>query len=784
MKKFLYSSYARWVVMSWFIVLFLRITEFIFLKQHQSISHLFENELFGLALDIVLITAFLAVLFPVSFLLSRISFRISNIFMGSILILFSISHLLILQYFVKTLKPLGGILIEHTFQEVLFTIRSSDANYFAFGISVLLVVFCIIATWKISGKINSPIVSKIICVLSGISIVFSVIIVRAFEKTDVEFPPYSIRANKSLYFYRTVFPVLFYSQNQEEFDGSVDCFEQKLLFPSKEFVSTSYPLLSKTDSNDVLGAFLNPTSGLQFPNIVLLVVEGLGSRFMYDFSGLKLMPFLDSIANKSLYWDKALTVGERSFNVIPSSLASTPYGKKNFASENGKILHLSLINILSKHSYYSTFFYGQPKWFHDKGDFLKRNGIDKIVDCEQYPESYHKIIVEDYFWGYHDQDLVRNALKVIKDDLPESPRFDLYFTGSMHQPFIIADKEDIYDKRLTDLIIKSKLGKNEKDYINTYWKFVRSILFTDDALRELFAGYEKQPSYENTIFIITGDHPMTDIPIENAYKRYRVPIIIYSPLLKEAKTFHSVNSHLDIAPTLLTYLHKNYGMQIPNQNAFIGKILDTNTMFRNVQPIVFMNDDRNIVDILYEDYFLFNEKTLFQVDENDNMKRINDSVLQKKMINMLQYFRSLNTYCCSKSKLIPDSIFYQYTQNVMLFESLSKAYKMSANQEFDCQVIPETKIVEKGQYSLDFYVKSSEKFQKETPLLVVESYDLNTNKQISWHAFNLYEEGGRIHLSFNVEEKENRTVKAYFWNNNKVDFNISDVDCHLYRLTK
>jgi len=373
-----------------------------------------------------------------------------------------------------------------------------------------------------------------------------------------------------------------------------------------------------------------------------------------------LMPFLDSLSNESLYWDKGLTVGERSFSAVPSLIASSPHGKRGFTFENENLLSFSLLNLLAKYNYYSTFFYGQPKWFHNKGPYLSRNGLDKFVESWDFPEKYTRIMVDDYFWGHNDQDLARFALEIINDSLPKSPRIDMYFTGSMHSPFRI-DHEELYQQRLKELVCQVQINKQTRKYIDTYKKYILSVMFTDDALRILFDGYKQQSEYQNTIFIITGDHPMSNIPIENSFKRYRVPIIIFSPLQNQVKKFHSVNSHLDITPTILAYLHHNYYIETPNQNAFIGKIMDTATHFRNLQPVVFMNDDRLLSDFFYENYFLSNEKTLFTVFENDEIERLNDTELKRKMYDMLQVYRKIDAYCCKNNKLLPDTLYRNYT---------------------------------------------------------------------------------------------------------------------------
>ena len=781
-KKNLWTTYSRWVVTGWVLMVFLRALETLGLSQHHFVFHLIKNELIGICIDIALISAFLALLFPVFYLFFRSSVKAANIFAGSLLALLSVFHIAIIQFFIQTSTPLGGMLISHTIDEVFFTIRTSGTNYFLFVIVLLTAVALLIGTWYLLKKCRfRASVNYAVSIFSAVAIVFSILINLSLNKVEQETAPASIRINKSYYFYRNIISALTHPYTAT--CTSIKFSTQNDLFPDKYFVSENYPLLSETNFSDVLGTFFNATTDGQSPNIVIIIMEGLGSRFLPDFHNLKLMPFLDSLANQSLYWDKALTVGERSYSVVPSLLASAPYGTRGFTFENENLLSLSLVNMLSKYHYYSTFFYGQPKWFHNKGPYLYRNGLDKFVDCEQFPKKYSRIMVDDYFWGHHDQDLVSYAQEYINDSLPESPRLDIYFTGTTHAPFII-DKEDYYNQRFNNLILQAKLDKQQQEWMLAYKKYLRTLLFADDALRLLFEGYQQHQSFQNTIFIITGDHPMTEIPIANSYQRYRVPIIIYSHLLKQPEKFHSVNSHLDIAPALLAFLHHNYHITMPKHNAFIGKTLDTATCFRNMQPIAFMNTNRLIVDLLYENYFLLNEKTLFEVSENDSITRIENPALQKKMFTLLQNFKKLNSYCCANNRLIPDTLYYHYTGNTMISQFENRSYHIIKNQEYGYPIMEDIAFSGAGQYYFDFCIEDKTTLPQEVATLVIELTDKETEESVSWYGFNLTEKQGFLHFSFDITTHKEMILKSYFWNNQQVDLYLPNTSSHFYRLNK
>ena len=62
-----------------------------------------------------------------------------------------------------------------------------------------------------------------------------------------------------------------------------------------------------------------------------------------------------------------------------------------------------------------------------------------------------------------------------------------------------------------------------------------SILYVDEAIKEFFEEYKKMPKYENTIFIITGDHRLPEIPLATTMDRFHVPIMVFSEKIQRLK---------------------------------------------------------------------------------------------------------------------------------------------------------------------------------------------------------------------------------------------------------
>lgn len=181
-------------------------------------------------------------------------------------------------------------------------------------------------------------------------------------------------------------------------------------------------------------------------------------------------------------------------------------------------------------------------------------------------------------------------------------------------------------------------------------KYIKSIFYTDNALNVFFEEYAKRKDYENTLFVITGDHPMTEMPIENSLKRYHVPLLLYSPRLIVPQRFSDVVSHLDLYETLLAFLEP-YGVQVPLQSASLGRKLKVENI-NSSYALVFMNDNRRAKDIFSDGYFL-SDKILYKVDANLNCTEVDAPEKRQKLKDKLDVFMQTNNYVCFKNKILP-----------------------------------------------------------------------------------------------------------------------------------
>jgi len=82
--------------------------------------------------------------------------------------------------------------------------------------------------------------------------------------------------------------------------------------------------------------------------------------------------------------------------------------------------------------------------------------------------------------------------------------------------------------------------------------------------------------------LITGDRRLPELLVDTRIERYQVPLIVYSPLLKQPRAIKAAPSQFDIAPSLLAFLGHGDGLRAPDEVTWIGTGLDTEPAFRNL----------------------------------------------------------------------------------------------------------------------------------------------------------------------------------------------------------
>lgn len=627
--------------------------------EHGKPQYLDKIIWYGLAKDVAfatLITIWGYLPFTALFLIGKKTAHVSFIIFGTLLTLIQVA---LSQYFVTSLVPLGADLWSYSWADIEQTVGASG------GLNLITILLLVAATSLfVFTLIKLP---RLLLPNDGIVVFFILIVVtggiRNLTKVTENMLPgheYSnnLSLNKSYFFYKTSYDQFFPSAEEDDIYG--DDFLANAAYENRLIDKNNYPFLHQSDSTkNVLAPFFNKKDSVP-PNIVIVLVEGLGRAFSNENAYLgSFTPFLDSLSLKSLYWENFLSTSGRTFGVLPALLGSLPFGPNGF-SELGDEMpeHISLISLLKRNGYKTSFYYGGDASFDNMSAFLNKSGIDRVNDEKSFPQNGYQqlpVSASGFSWGYEDASLFKYALT---DTNTLFPSLKIILTVATHSPFLINNEAaytDRFEKRMSEL----KFSEAQKKSYRNYTKQYASILYADHAIQQFINAYSQRPDFANTVFLITGDHRMPEIPMSTKIDRYHVPLFIYSPLLRKAEKFSSISSHFDIAPTLSAWLKYSHGLNIPDINAWVGSGIDTAKKFRNIHSIPLKQTKPELIDFIRGEYML-NGDAVFKIRPNMDLEPENIPEKKFALKSAFNRFKKKNQNFVTNGRLLPDSLVRKY----------------------------------------------------------------------------------------------------------------------------
>lgn len=548
----------------------------------------------------------------------------------------SIVQISLITYYAATLMPLGTEVWAYSIKEMTNTVIASEQIT---GLSLLLSLGLYVFVYWFGLKTLSfdlTIISRkrpaeiafgfIILLFAGLAMVsFG----SSTSITDQE-----KRANKLSYAVTqsiASFDVLEYPVNENTFDNS-------------------YPLMRKRTTDDVLGPFFNDFDTA--PNIVFLLVESMGGEFIGihgQWTGFA--PYLDSLAQQSLYWENGISLSGRTFGFIPSLLGSLPFGEHGFMALGPDYpRHQSFIHLLKKRGYHTSFYSGYDTYFDGLSFFLDYQGTDFVLDKQKLKTYISGSGQNQNYWGFDDKTMLKTAISLL-DTAMTFPRLEIYHTLQSHSPFTVPDPPT-YNKAFEHRLNALNIPQEKKNRYRRYRSELTTLLFSDQAIERFMRSYRQYERYKNTIFVITGDHWLIPVPQTTVISRYHVPILIYSPKLKEPVHFKSVNTHANIVPSLAALLDQRTNLSMPDSVHWLEGQMDTSRQFRNIHSIPLMRNKNRIGDYLDGQHYLY-EDELYELEKGLSLTTKTNARIKNRLSQKLSYFKSVNKYVIKNDRLYP-----------------------------------------------------------------------------------------------------------------------------------
>lgn len=620
--RYTLKQYTR-LIMSFFVVLMVLTTyQYTTLYFKGVVDIIFGSSFFNAAVHQIGYASLIGVIlaFPFNFWEKlRPKYGFNLVFV--ILILLLILEAMLISYYCTALVPLGSDLLGYSFSDIKMTIANSGGLSITLVIGVVVIVGLFFGLYKVTSK-HYHHISKM---YPFTIILFSLFIMTLF----IDGKP--INQNKTQYLVLNLYDT---STEDTSYEADVE-----------------YPLIKSQQIENVLGEYFELKE--EKPNIVFIMVEGLGRDFVgegAEFGGFT--PFLDELTTKSLYWENCLSNTGRTFGVLPSLMGSLPFGKSGFMELEKYPNKLTLYSILKNNGYHTSFLQGTNTSFDNVDRFLRSEKVDYVLDKSGFGNKY-ELQEEDAAgstWGYPDKELFKKSMSIPRN--AEQPRLEVYMTISTHEPFL-PPKQNYYENEVEKILAKGGHQGKVKKLIEKNDNVFATLLYTDDALKYVFEEYKKQPNYDNTIFIVTGDHRLIPIPQRNNLSRFHVPLIMYSPMLKKTRKMSALNSHFDVTPTILALLEGKYELKTPKKVAWMGTALDMNEEYRSIKEIPLMRNKNELKEFV-DGEKLYSDGSVYNIDENMDLGSSFGG--SSKSESKLKSFKAMNAYVTTNDKIIPDDM--------------------------------------------------------------------------------------------------------------------------------
>jgi len=403
-----------------------------------------------------------------------------------------------------------------------------------------------------------------------------------------------------------------------------------------------YPLIRDWETQDAFPDYFKVMD--RPPNVVFIVIDGLSNEFLSQGKYTGFTPFLDSIANESLYWDRFLANSTAKTDAVTNIIGSLPQGENGFTALEHSANRNTLFGILKANGYHTSFYFGGNASLKNLDKFLNEEDVDVVLDKSRFNDTY-KLQEADragVTLGYPDGELYKKwGASYFPSDRPKA---EFFLNLSTSKPFSIPDTQDYITKAEKVLNSQTFNGKEER-FINKNIELFAALGYADASLKKLFKMYSLTKDFDNTVFVITGSGK-SYIPKKNALKEYHVPLLVHGRLIKEEKVFKNLASHHDIAPSVLSLIRKNKPFQLPEKTAWLGKGL------LNTEPeVVLSSSNSDIKALVRKNHFIMGRK-VFEIDD-ELMLQEPDDFDKSTLRDELQNRKAINAYVTSEDKIIP-----------------------------------------------------------------------------------------------------------------------------------
>jgi phosphoglycerol transferase MdoB-like AlkP superfamily enzyme len=329
------------------------------------------------------------------------------------------------------------------------------------------------------------------------------------------------------------------------------------------------------------------------PNVVLVICESF-SMYKSSMSGnsLNATPYFNKLCENGIFFDRCFSSTFGTARGVFAILTGIPDVQlSKFSSRNPEAINQHVI-INNFEDYNKFYFLGGSSEFNNFEGLLKNIKGIHIYQDGSYKSPQLNV------WGISDKNLFLEANNVLKQQ--RKPFFAIIQTADNHRPFNIPEEDKDFEKRVVPPDTLKKYGFESLEEFHAF-------CYSDYCFKKFLEEAKKQPYFNNTIFVFTGDHGVEGDAGEmypsawtaNRLTDEHVPLLFYAPSLLSSQKRSEVVSQIDILPTVAGMIHQPY------VNTTLGRDL-LNTKNKKDAAFIIHHDEGNIGVVTDDYYFIKN----------------------------------------------------------------------------------------------------------------------------------------------------------------------------------
>ncbi|MCW3147144.1 LTA synthase family protein [Stutzerimonas stutzeri] len=309
---------------------------------------------------------------------------------------------------------------------------------------------------------------------------------------------------------------------------------------TRELLLTDNDQLVDAELAPVRRDFQPPADGqLAVRNVVVILMESFAGRFVGALGSQDgITPNFDRLAGEGLLFERFFANGTHTHQGMFASMAcfpnlpgfeylmQTPEGGNRFSG---------LPQLLSARAFNDLYVYnGDFAWDNQSG-FFSNQGMTRFIGRGDYVDP----VVADPTWGVSDQDMFTRAAEELGQLDRGKPFYALLQTLSNHTPYALPEQ----------LPVAAVEGHGALD------QHLTAMRYSDWALGQFFDKVRNQPWFDQTLFVVVGDHGFgaPEEVTEMDLLRFHVPLLLIAPGITErfGSRREVVGTQVDVVPTIM-----------------------------------------------------------------------------------------------------------------------------------------------------------------------------------------------------------------------------------------